>query len=296
MSSAAEAAYGGGVQKGALQQHQPQQPGPGALLYPHNGVAVYRKPAIPPFYQQPAASNAAAPTAPTHSSASAEPLKRKRGRPRKYGPADGAQPLAVVSPSQPAPAPADVGTNSGASPMLPPGFSPSPQGGGVVSPRASPAAAPPLPASNVSPAKKRGRPLGSTNKKPQPQAAAPGPGWAGLKPHDIASRAMSFSGDGWAVCILTANGAVSNVTLRQGDSSGGTVTYEVVIESFLADGKLELDPGSSPDKTVFSGFPTASSPSSRGTESSGGHGSPPNPAASFNTGSQSSFPNYPTWK
>jgi len=37
---------------------------------------------------------------------------------------------------------------------------------------------------------------------------------------------MSFSGNGWAVCILTANGAVSNVTLRQGDSSGGTVTYE----------------------------------------------------------------------
>ncbi|PUZ61176.1 hypothetical protein GQ55_4G253100 [Panicum hallii var. hallii] len=355
MSSAAEAAYGGGVQKGALQQHQP---GPGALLYPHNGVAVYRKPAIPPFYQQPAASNAAAPTAPTRSSASAEPLKRKRGRPRKYGPADGAQPLAVVSPSQPAPAPADVGTNSGASPMLPPGFSPSPQGGGVVSPRASPAAAPPLSVSNASPAKKRGRPLGSTNKKPQPQAAAPGPGWAGLKPHvftvpageDIASRAMSFSGNGWAVCILTANGAVSNVTLRQGDSSGGTVTYEgrfeilslagsyllsesagmssrtgglsvslsgpdgrvlggavagpltaaspvqVVIGSFLADGKLELDPGSSPDKTVFGGFPTASSPSSRGNESSGGHGSPPNPAASFNTGSQPSFPNYPTWK
>jgi hypothetical protein len=71
---------------------------------------------------------------------------------------------------------------------------------------------------------------------------------------------------------------------------------QVVIGSFLADGKLELDPGSSPDKTVFGGFPTASSPSSRGNESSGGHGSPPNPAASFNTGSQPSFPNYPTWK
>ena len=71
---------------------------------------------------------------------------------------------------------------------------------------------------------------------------------------------------------------------------------QVVIGSFLSDGKLELDPGSTPDKTVFGGFPTASSPSSRGTESSGGHGSPPNPAASFNTGSQPSFPNFPTWK
>jgi len=119
MSSAAaagEAAYGGGVLKRAL-----QQPGPGALLYAPNSVAVYRKPAIPPFYQQPAASNAAAPTAPTRSPASADPLKRKRGRPRKYGPADGASPLAVVSPSQTAPAPADVGTDSGASPKLPPG-------------------------------------------------------------------------------------------------------------------------------------------------------------------------------
>jgi hypothetical protein len=38
---------------------------------------------------------------------------------------------------------------------------------------------------------------------------------------------MSFSGNEWAVCILTANGTVSNVTLRQGESSGGTVTYEV---------------------------------------------------------------------
>jgi len=177
MSSAAaagEAAYSGGAQKGALQQRQPQQPGPGALLYAHNGAAVYRKPAIPPFYQQPAASNAAAQAAPTHSPGSAEPLKLKRGRPRKYGPADGPPPLAVVSPSQKAPAPADVGTDSGASPMLPPGFSPSQQGGGVVSPQASPAAPPPLTASNASSAKKKGRPLGSTSKKPQPQAAAPG--------------------------------------------------------------------------------------------------------------------------
>ncbi|XP_062232828.1 AT-hook motif nuclear-localized protein 10-like [Phragmites australis] len=37
---------------------------------------------------------------------------------------------------------------------------------------------------------------------------------------------MSFSRNGWAVCIHTANGAVSNVTLCQGDSSGGTVTYQ----------------------------------------------------------------------
>ncbi|CAN6197846.1 unnamed protein product [Urochloa humidicola] len=352
-AAASEAAYSASVQKGPLQQPQP------SLFYTQNGASAYRKPAIPPFYQQPAASNAAATTAPGHSPASAEPLKRKRGRPRKYGPADGAMPLAVVPPSPPAPAPAGIGNNSGASPSLPPGFAPNQQCGGVVSPQASPAAAAVmLPASDASAAKKRGRPLGSTNKKQQPQAAPAGPGLAGLKPHiftvhageDIASRAMSFSGNGWAVCILTANGAVSNVTLRQGDSSGTTVTYEgrfeilslagsyllpesagissrtgglsvslagpdgrvlggaiagpltaaspvqVVIGSFLADGKLEHDTGSAPEKPVFSGFPTASSPSSRGTESSGGHGSPSNTVGMFNTSSQPGFPNYPPWK
>jgi len=39
---------------------------------------------------------------------------------------------------------------------------------------------------------------------------------------------MSFSQNGpRAVCILSANGAISNVTLRQAATSGGTVTYEV---------------------------------------------------------------------
>ncbi|RZR79701.1 hypothetical protein BHM03_00005507 [Ensete ventricosum] len=45
---------------------------------------------------------------------------------------------------------------------------------------------------------------------------------------DIAAKIMSFSQQGpRAVCILSANGAVSTVTLRQSATSGGTVTYEV---------------------------------------------------------------------
>lgn len=45
---------------------------------------------------------------------------------------------------------------------------------------------------------------------------------------DVSSKIMSFSQNGpRAVCILTANGAISNVTLRQPAMSGGTVTYEV---------------------------------------------------------------------
>jgi hypothetical protein len=39
---------------------------------------------------------------------------------------------------------------------------------------------------------------------------------------------MSFSQKGpRSVCILSANGTISNVTLRQPDASGSTFTYEV---------------------------------------------------------------------
>lgn len=41
-------------------------------------------------------------------------------------------------------------------------------------------------------------------------------------------KIISFSQQGpRAICILTATGVISNVTLRQPDSSGGTLTYEV---------------------------------------------------------------------
>lgn len=41
-------------------------------------------------------------------------------------------------------------------------------------------------------------------------------------------KIISFSQQGpRAICILSANGVISNVTLRQPDSSGGTLTYEV---------------------------------------------------------------------
>ncbi|KAG6605667.1 AT-hook motif nuclear-localized protein 3 [Cucurbita argyrosperma subsp. argyrosperma] len=44
---------------------------------------------------------------------------------------------------------------------------------------------------------------------------------------DVNLKVMSFSQQGSrAICILSANGMVSNVTLRQSTSSGGTLTYE----------------------------------------------------------------------
>ncbi|KAK8986259.1 hypothetical protein V6N11_013753 [Hibiscus sabdariffa] len=44
---------------------------------------------------------------------------------------------------------------------------------------------------------------------------------------DVTMKVISFSQKGpRAICILSTNGAISSVTLRQPDSSGGTLTYE----------------------------------------------------------------------
>ncbi|XP_050225647.1 AT-hook motif nuclear-localized protein 7-like [Mercurialis annua] len=44
---------------------------------------------------------------------------------------------------------------------------------------------------------------------------------------DVTMKVMSFSQQGArAICILSANGTISNVTLRQPTTSGGTLTYE----------------------------------------------------------------------
>ncbi|XP_019443911.1 PREDICTED: AT-hook motif nuclear-localized protein 7-like isoform X1 [Lupinus angustifolius] len=63
---------------------------------------------------------------------------------------------------------------------------------------------------------------------------------------DITMEVISFSQRGpRAICILSANGFISNVTLRQPDSSGGTLTYEGRFEilslsgSFMPTGNQE---------------------------------------------------------
>ncbi|KAD3640628.1 hypothetical protein R6Q59_003350 [Mikania micrantha] len=120
-------------------------------------------------------------------------VKRKRGRPRKYS-AD-----ASVSPA--ARIPAD-------------------EGGGFSSPSLS------------SVKKPRGRPPGSLNKQHPAASGSPG---VGFMPHildvkageDMLAKLMWFSQNSTrALCVMSANGAVSNVTLRQSATSGGTVTYE----------------------------------------------------------------------
>ncbi|KAF8405598.1 hypothetical protein HHK36_010505 [Tetracentron sinense] len=96
---------------------------------------------------------------------------------------------------------------------------------------------------------------------------------------------MSFSQHGpRAVCILSANGATSNVTIRQAATSGGTVTNEIVVGSCNADRKesksmKQVEPSSAPPKLApGSGATGAGGQPSWGTpsESSGGTGSPLN--------------------
>ncbi|KAL6642249.1 hypothetical protein ACP70R_020430 [Stipagrostis hirtigluma subsp. patula] len=90
---------------------------------------------------------------------------------------------------------------------------------------------------NLSSGRRRGRPRGSGRR----QILATLGEWYALSaggsftPHviivgtgeDVAARIMSFSQKGpRSVCILSANGTISNVTMRQPDSSGSTFTYK----------------------------------------------------------------------
>lgn len=149
--------------------------------------------------------------APCNNNFSIEPAKKKRGRPRKYSP-DGNIAL---------------------------GLSPTP-----ISPIAHEDCSA-TPSSEPSAKRNRGRPPG-TGKK---QMDALGPGGVGFTPHvitvkageDIASKIMAFSQQGpRTVCILSANGAICNVTLRQPAMSGGTVTYEGRFEIISLSGSFSL--------------------------------------------------------
>ncbi|PIN18192.1 hypothetical protein CDL12_09141 [Handroanthus impetiginosus] len=84
------------------------------------------------------------------------------------------------------------------------------------------------------------RPVDSFKKKHKLDFGNPGrtasyPASGSFTPHmitvnpgeDIMMKIISFSQQGSrAICILAANGTISNVTLRQPNSSGGTLTYE----------------------------------------------------------------------
>lgn len=134
----------------------------------------------------------------THNS---DGFKKKRGRPRKYGP-DG-KPTVTLSPmpiSASIPLAGDF-----------PGWKQS-----------------------------QGKPLASIKRKQKLEFCSPGERvpnaiGANFTPHviivssgeDVNMKIISFAQQGArAICVLAANGAISNVTLGQPNSSGGTLTYE----------------------------------------------------------------------
>ncbi|XP_019057187.1 PREDICTED: AT-hook motif nuclear-localized protein 1-like [Tarenaya hassleriana] len=130
------------------------------------------------------------------------PMKKKRGRPRKYRP-DG---TAVALSPKP------ISSSAPASHVI--DFSSSEKRGKVK------------PAGSFSRTKYQVENLGEW------VACSVG---ASFTPHiitvnageDVTMKIISFSQQGpRAICILSANGVVSSVTLRQPDSSGGTLTYE----------------------------------------------------------------------
>lgn len=165
-----------------------------------------------------------------------EPLKKKRGRPRKYG-SDGSMATMPLSSAPPQP--------SGAGAFSPPPPPPPPQ------PQQPPSQPQPVTGAPGSPQplsfkKARGRPPGSSKKQQLEALGSPG---IGFTPHvitvkageDVASKIMSFSQNGpRAICILSAIGAISNVTLRQAATSGGSVTYEGRFEILSLSGSFML--------------------------------------------------------
>lgn len=147
-------------------------------------------------------------------------MKKRRGRPRKYEPNSGEASLGFV----PGPPSYTVSQPSG-------GDGGGSGGGGGASPTVK---------------RMRGRPSGSSNR---PKLQALGSTGVGFTPHiltvstgeDVSSKIMAFSQNGpRAVCVLSANGAISNVTLRQAATSGGTVTYEGRFEILSLSGSFLL--------------------------------------------------------
>ncbi|XP_024995547.1 AT-hook motif nuclear-localized protein 5-like [Cynara cardunculus var. scolymus] len=138
-------------------------------------------------------------------------VKKKRGRPRKYGP-DGSHMALGLTPASVAASP------------------------GSVTP---------------TPKKNRGRPPGSGRKQRLANVGEWMSNSAGLAftPHiihvatgeDVAAKVLSFAQQRpRALCILSGNGAISAVTLRQFTSTGGTVTYEGRFEILCLSGSYLL--------------------------------------------------------
>ncbi|CAI9771456.1 unnamed protein product [Fraxinus pennsylvanica] len=203
------------------------------MVYSTDGSAtVYRPVGSSPQPYNPAPAGAA--TVKNETSLNSGEQKRKRGRPRKYGP-DGSMAVAMTSAQRPVGvSPPTSGTFS-QSMVTPPSVATPPQ------------MQPPLGRSASPTTKKgRGRPRGSSKKQHKETMGSTG---VGFTPHvisvtageDVSLKIMAFSQNGpRAVCVLSANGSISNVTLSQAATSGGTATYEGRFEILSLSGSFML--------------------------------------------------------
>ncbi|TYK31159.1 AT-hook motif nuclear-localized protein 13-like [Cucumis melo var. makuwa] len=181
---------------------------PSAQMIPPSSRFPFNHPVIPPS-SVPLDSLNVSPYDGSHSANfNVDSGKKRRGRPRKYAP--DANNIAL-------------------------GLAPTPTVGSSV-PHGDLSATP----DSEQPARKtRGRPPGSGKK----QSNSIGSGGTGFTPHvllakpgevgmpttlkDVAAKILSFSQQGpRTVFILSANGTLSNATLRHSASSGGSVSYE----------------------------------------------------------------------
>ncbi|XP_059651540.1 AT-hook motif nuclear-localized protein 7-like [Cornus florida] len=168
--------------------------------------------------------------------------KKKRGRPRKYGP-DGALSKALLPMPISSSVPPPTGDLAGKQ-------STQPSGDFSARKQSTP------PTGDFSARKSRGRPKGSVNKKRHrvewENSSNIGECFthtsgANFTPHtiivnsgeDITMKIISFSQQGpRAICVISAVGSISNVTLRQPHSSGGTMTYEGCFEIISLQGSF----------------------------------------------------------
>ncbi|OAY29789.2 hypothetical protein MANES_15G168300v8 [Manihot esculenta] len=193
----------------AMSMINPNIPPTAAVGFPFNSVCPQRPQPKP--LSSDGAFDGSSPPSSSGMRFSMESAKKKRGRPRKYTP-DGNIALGL-SPTPMSSSPNSIvhGDSGGGTPGM---------------------------ASELPSKRNRGRPPGSG-----------GVGGVGFTPHvitvkageDIASKVFAFSQQGpRTVCILSANGAICNVTLRQPAMSGGTVTYEGRFEIISLSGSFLL--------------------------------------------------------
>nr|GEV67187.1 AT-hook motif nuclear-localized protein 10-like isoform X1 [Tanacetum cinerariifolium] len=176
-----------------------------------------------------------------------EQVMKKRGRPKKYAPDGTMSPSAVRSVKV---TPVNVGAGGG---VVNGGFGGGDQHQQQQMPPISVAPVSSIPMEDGFAKKVRGRPPGSSNKKPKIResfgSGGFGSGGYGFTPHiivvqpgeDVLNKIMSFSQNGpRAVCIMSGIGVITNVTLRQAATSGGTATYEGRFDILALSGSFVL--------------------------------------------------------